>query len=410
MFIKRFSFKVVECKNISAVICNRCFKSFSAIDLLREKCLKADKHFRLAIPKQFFIDGLCENKATDLLPDPISTDQLDSSSNTAFENKFDESFKSFVKVEYFPDAVNIKIEPDLEVEQFCYEVEQPTSVTYKTSKTSKTPKKKMKKVRKTLAVPPTTTQTQEKRFRCSQCLENFCSKYLLRDHVIMNHVNFPESAFFNCNHCPAQFRIKSQLLVHLRSNHPTAPKGPKDYRSNINVCLTCLQCFTLKDDLKKHERLAHSANKHIKSRHSSTKIVKKAKLRRNRRKTIGDRHAYTDHTGETFFKCFYCDINFKSHTKRDYHMRSSHEEYDKVVCSTCLKSFKHDSNLKKHQSWGRCTMKEIFPCLHCDQKFKVNLNLRKHVRLNHTQFKCDLCGEERTSTQELRKHFKAKHL
>lgn len=409
MFTKKFSFKVVECNGILAVICNRCFKSFSEIDRLRQNCLKADKHFRLTIPKQFFIDGLCENKATDLLTDPISTDKSENSSNTAFENKFDKSFNSFVKIEHFSE--DIKIEPDLEIEQFCHEVEQTSSVTRETSKIP-TKINSNKKVKKTLAVPSTTTQIQEKRFRCSQCLDNFCSKYLLRDHVILNHINFPESAFFKCNHCPAQFKIKSQLLVHLKLNHPKLPKGAKDNRSNINVCLTCFKCFKLKDSLTKHERLAHSANKQMENRHSSTKILKKAKIRTNKRNTTiaSVSHTHTDDTGVTFFKCFYCDNNYKSKAQRDYHMRSYHEEYRNFACSTCLKPFKHERNFKKHQRLGRCTMREIYSCPHCEEKFNVNLNLRKHVRINHLQLKCDLCGEEIPSMKELRNHFKAKHL
>lgn len=56
---------MIECEESLALICQKCIKDLYHADLLRKKCLRADKAFRSKIPQNFFDKSRLEDEDED---------------------------------------------------------------------------------------------------------------------------------------------------------------------------------------------------------------------------------------------------------------------------------------------------------------------------------------------------------
>ncbi|PIO14170.1 hypothetical protein AB205_0010850, partial [Aquarana catesbeiana] len=194
----------------------------------------------------------------------------------------------------------------------------------------------------------------------------------------------------SCLGCGKSFRMKSELLIHLRSH--------------TSVTFTCSECgesYTDKNELVIHQR-SHkdpSNPEESSSPHEG------------------------DHRGDNLFSCLGCGKSFKTNSELRIHLRShtrcgrsftvkakflahqrSHMEESLFSCSDCGKSFSQKAQLLAHQKSH--TGKHPFPCPVCGICFSDKANLHKHQR-SHTSerpFACSECGKCFTRKENLIKH------
>ncbi|OWK54496.1 Zinc finger protein 64, isoforms 1 and 2 [Lonchura striata] len=191
---------------------------------------------------------------------------------------------------------------------------------------------------------------------------------------------------FQCQVCPAKFKINSDLKRHLRVH-----SGEKPYK-----CEFCEVRCAMKGNLKSHVRIKHSM--------------------------------------ENTLKCPECDFQCGNKTSLRHHIRS-HQPEQPVKCSECSYSCSSKAALKVHE---RIHGKERpFKCDFCSFDTKQRSNLTTHVRKAHGDkakgkkqdtkegerpkqggsrqvakldakkaFKCDLCEASFVREDSLRSHKK----
>ncbi|NXA74146.1 ZF64A protein, partial [Thryothorus ludovicianus] len=137
---------------------------------------------------------------------------------------------------------------------------------------------------------------------------------------------------FQCQLCPAKFKINSDLKRHLRVH-----SGEKPYK-----CEFCEVRCAMKGNLKSHVRIKHST--------------------------------------ENTLKCPECDFQCGNKTSLRHHVRS-HQPEQPVKCSECSYSCSSKAALKVHE---RIHGKERpFKCEFCSFDTKQRSNLTTHVRKAH---------------------------
>ena len=246
-------------------------------------------------------------------------------------------------------------------------------------------------------------------YECDCCNKTFKTKKELKGHQVRL-----EEKRFKCAHCSIPFHRKSDMKKHIRRLHtaaitqsleqnkesssqgevgeePTQDSGSctgpnltiledsetEDESRTGEESFPCKQCgkvFTLKDDLKDHQRKSHPVQRQ-----------------------------------------FHCDRCYKSFTKRS-HLNEHKESHRRPVqCKVCEKFFKRRGNLKKHMktfhSSNEPLNKDIelstHDCEKCGESFENNVYLVQHIRRVHDENKpnkCDKCDKSFVFKSELKRH------
>ena len=85
----------------------------------------------------------------------------------------------------------------------------------------------------------------KKKFSCGQCVYSTAWRGSLRRHLLTVHGD--DSKPHECNQCPAAFKIKNQLTIHIATAH-----------ENIRFqCDFCEKDYSRKELLSVHLRLKH---------------------------------------------------------------------------------------------------------------------------------------------------------
>lgn len=87
-------------------------------------------------------------------------------------------------------------------------------------------------------------RTVPQRFLCPTCGNDFCTKQILKHHMLIHTGQKPHQ----CNHCQKTFRGKSALNEHIRMH-----TGDRPYS-----CDTCSKSFRSHSNLRNHKISAHS--------------------------------------------------------------------------------------------------------------------------------------------------------
>nr|CAD7430044.1 unnamed protein product [Timema monikensis] len=306
--------------------------------------------------------------------------------------------------------------------------------------------------------------------KCSHCERGFRMRQQLNSHVLLHTGEKPH----NCQFCSKSFRLsktlKDHVLIHINK---------RSYE-----CAECGKHFAQERYLKNHAR-SHRVRRAL--LHAPLKVSHQANVKVNDVppllvKTEGEEEQLKElcsHCGATFlhkselathitkdhsvnmFHCEMCDKILKNRKSFVVHIRAhgvslvphlsstagfkscrvqkalSHTlmlgkdlPQTDFVCSVCLKRFKTDISLKKHESLHDAlenvtgdveVMEEkqrqkanpnvLYSCDKCGKRFGMKISFLKHMR-HHTgekPYTCHICGKQFTHTGGLYYHLKHVH-
>lgn len=189
---------------------------------------------------------------------------------------------------------------------------------------------------------------------CALCSRDFSAFMLLDSHMNTHYGNYV------CRSCGDSFatevRLKAHAKIHATGNYP---------------CPVCNKMFPLQIYMKKHVTASHSD-----------------KLK---------------------FKCFHCDVMFKSEYKRHSHVVKCHAEYaESITCELCGKMFDWMKHFIRHMKRKHASE---YNCVHCGRFFESKKALMHH-EVTHTgvkQFTCLVCRKSYYSNASLKSHMKYLH-
>ncbi|XP_055541576.1 zinc finger protein 62 homolog [Wyeomyia smithii] len=187
--------------------------------------------------------------------------------------------------------------------------------------------------------------------KCGVCGKDFETPGELTQHMTLHH---PNTALINkhCNQCGKVFSRQSYLKIHMLCHTGDRP----------HKCEVCGQAFVTKTMLKYHFRV---------------------------------------HTNEQF-KCAKCDKTFILPTVYKRHLKIHDRTPQNNVCYICNKSVK---NPQRH---ARFHANQQRTCAQCGKSFANAQNYRLHC-LTHKKerpYKCEICGQSFVTNTLLKDHFR----
>ena len=82
------------------------------------------------------------------------------------------------------------------------------------------------------------------------------------------------------------------------------------------------------------------------------------------------------------YKCNKCDKEFQSHRELKGHTRIQHSSIGQFQCDVCDKLFDEEWKFNAHTKSHK-----LFPCEHCDKKFKYQETRSRHIKATHEHIK-----------------------
>jgi KRAB domain-containing zinc finger protein len=201
--------------------------------------------------------------------------------------------------------------------------------------------------------------SNQNRFICDFCGFKFVNRSKLKDHMTEKHAKVEK--FFQCDHCPRNFVIKSNLWLHM-----------KIHQKSKKTCEFC----------KKEVRMAGYAQ-HVRRTHKNKKKINYGSVKK--------------------YECSKCSQSFTRLEILKQH-EATHDM--KFECKKCKKKFalkiSYENHLRTHENL------KSFKCEKCEKGFNTRKGLTQHglTHIETKDFKCEDCGKFFNSWPRLHQHMK----
>lgn len=207
------------------------------------------------------------------------------------------------------------------------------------------------------------------RFLCNLCSKTFTKLRSLKSHAKYHHIERP----FGCSYCNKKFVNHKICESHEKTHTEDKPFG----------CKHCEKKFALLAESKKHQ-----------FSHKLEELTSGCSLR-PRRICGGSKIARKDTAREKPFECHYCQKRFRLDKNRCKHVLNHHAVDRPYGCDYCDKRFFQRTARDQHER--RHTREKTFVCIHCDERFLLAGQLKKHANLTHAEelpFGCTYCEQK----------------
>ena len=260
--------------------------------------------------------------------------------------------------------------------------------------------------------------------QCDLCNDQFETKPQLKKHRYEKH---SESSFLKlaCDRCEKTFasihtRINHTLRKHLKEKNAPCDKcsymgfSIDDVRyHNMNKhsdktpykCSLCPRVFKRVAYLKRH--LKEHAGIPISQKSKYCKMCKKSQRAECKTKSCTKQGIPGD------LPCSEkgCDKIFTNDSALKYHIKTIHFP-NQLPCHTCDKSFKTNSDLRRHKFYMHEQKGRPISCPKCPKNWKSKDSLKRHL-MSHDKktFRCPFegCNSTRTIEYGIRHHYRLKH-
>lgn len=219
-------------------------------------------------------------------------------------------------------------------------------------------------------------------FRCETCGKVFPKRYYLVTHERKHSNERP----FACEHCGLCFKQPGQVQRHMLRRHSGGARP--------HMCDTCGRTFTVKSDLKDHERIHTGERAHMCDQCG----------RRFRTRGILRVHE-RQHTGVMPFSCAYCGRRFAQLSNKLKH-EIIHTGAFPLHCEQCGRGFTDTSALRRHELYHSGLRPHA--CEVCGRAFALKNSLKSHVLIHSKvrQHVCPICQKAFVLRNGLVRHLK----
>jgi len=219
-------------------------------------------------------------------------------------------------------------------------------------------------------------------FRCETCGKVFPKRYYLVTHERKHSNERP----FACEHCGLCFKQPGQVQRHMLRRHSGGARP--------HMCDTCGRTFSVKSDLKDHERIHTGERAHMCDQCG----------RRFRTRGILRVHE-RQHTGAMPFSCAYCGRRFAQLSNKLKH-EIIHTGAFPLRCEQCGRGFTDTSALRRHELYHSGLRPHT--CDVCGRAFALKNSLKSHVLIHSKvrQHVCPICQKAFVLRNGLVRHLK----
>uniref|UniRef100_A0A8C4R0R6 C2H2-type domain-containing protein n=1 Tax=Eptatretus burgeri TaxID=7764 RepID=A0A8C4R0R6_EPTBU len=279
---------------------------------------------------------------------------------------------------------------------------------------------------------------------CPLCPYQTAEAGLLSQHLSTVH---SQSLPHLCQHCGKGFRHPSELRKHVRSHSGERPyacdlctyRSAQAYNLQMHIrarhrhqpnfrCTVCGVAFSCLSELRRHVVL-HGAEREYHCPHCTHRSSNSSDLKRHivsihtrnfphrcqvcdkgfHRPSELTKHMGT-HRGRRSHNCRHCDFHSTDPFALSRHVLSSHTHELPHQCRRCKKSFKLQTELKKHMKYH--SGKKVYQCEFCDYHTMDASGYKRHVISMHTKdypHRCPVCEKGFRRPSEQRQHLLRTH-
>ena len=201
---------------------------------------------------------------------------------------------------------------------------------------------------------------------------------------------------YKCTECEYTSHKRTRWTEHMGRVHGLlTEKDLERQKKSQFPCRECDKSFIFEKDLKRHNKIVHTAVSHYCS------VCQKS----YKSKYVYDKHIATHEEGyvRSMFVCQMCKREFTTKFSLANHIKSAHLGIQKTyMCPTCGKSFNQIRSYRQHANVHAGI--KPYVCEICGKGFTYDSSLKDHRYMhdNIRRFSCQTCGKafrQRTSLQ-----------